>query len=99
MHRQMREVGERHACRADIAGEMIDLLVRQLEEFIDQAEFVHQLERRGMHDIAAEIAQEVGVLFENGDRDAGARQQKAEHHAGRPAAGHAARRFDRGFHS
>ena len=50
-----------------------------------------------MHDIAAEIAQEVGVLFENGDSDAGARQQKAEHHAGRPAAGNAARRFDRGF--
>ena len=36
-----------------------------------------------MDGVAAEVAQEVGVLLEHHDIDAGARQQIAEHHAGR----------------
>ena len=50
-----------------------------LQELVEQAELVHQLERRGMDGVAAEIAQEVGVLLEHDDVDAGARQQEAEH--------------------
>ena len=65
------------------------LLMRQLEEFVEQAEFVDQLERRGMDGVAAEVAQEVLVLFQHDHVDAGPRQQEAEHHAGRPAAGDA----------
>ena len=75
--------------------DVVDLLMRQLEELVEQAELVHHLQRRGMHGVAAEIAQEVGVLFQHRHRDAGARQQKAEHHAGRPAAGDAAGGLDR----
>ena len=45
-----------------------------------------------MDRVAAEVAQEVGVLLEHHDVDAGARQQQAEHHAGRPAADDAAAR-------
>ena len=39
------------------------------------------LEGRGMNGVAAKVAQEVGVLLEHDDVDAGARQQEAEHHA------------------
>ena len=43
-----------------------------------------------MHRVAAKVAQEVAVLLEHHHIDAGAREQEAEHHAGRPAAGYAA---------
>jgi hypothetical protein len=44
-----------------------------------------------MHGVTAKIAQEIGVFFEHHNIDAGARQQIAEHDAGRPAAHHTAR--------
>ena len=47
-----------------------------------------------MDGVAAEIAQEVGMLFEHGDMHASARQQEAKHHPGRAAADHATCRFD-----
>jgi hypothetical protein len=37
--------------------------------------------------VSAEVAEEVGVFFEHGDCHAGTRQELAQHHAGRPAAG------------
>ena len=49
-----------------------------------------------MHSIAAEIAQEIGVLFDNDDSNASARQQEAKHHPGGSTAGNAALCFDRG---
>ena len=74
---------------------VVDLGMRQLEELVEQAELAHQLEGRGMNGVAAEVAQEVAVLLQHDDVDAGARQQKTEHHPGRPAAGNAALRGDR----
>jgi hypothetical protein len=62
------------------------------------AELVHHLEGRGMHGVAAEVAQEVGVLLQHHDRHPGAGQQEAQHHARRPAAGDAAPRPDRISH-
>ena len=58
--------------------------MRQFQEVVDQPEFVHHLQRGGMHGVAAKIAEEVGVLFQHHDVDAGASEQVAEHHA-RPA--------------
>src|SRR5215831_2144408 len=69
---------------------MLHFLVRQLEERVQQAELVDHLERGRVDGVAAEVAQEVGVLLEHHDRDAGARQQETEHHAGGSAAGDAA---------
>ena len=41
----------------------------------------------GMNRVAAKIAEEVGVLLQHHDMNAGARQQKSEHHpAGPPPA-------------
>ena len=70
--------------------DLAHLLMRQLQELIEQAKLVHDLERRGMDGVAAEVAQEVGVLLQHHDIDAGAGEQIAEHHAGRPASGDAA---------
>ena len=92
--RQMAEVHHRDALGADLEGQARHLLVRHLEEFVEQAELVHQLERRGMNGVAAEVAEEILVLLQHDDVDAGAGEQKAEHHAGRPAAGDAAARGD-----
>ncbi len=58
-------------------------------------EFEHQFERRRMNRVAAEIAEEIGVLLQHHDMNAGARQQESEHHPGGAAAGDAALRRDR----
>ena len=47
---------------------------------------VEDLHRRGMDRVAAEIAEEVGMLFEDADLAAGAGEQQAGHHARGPAA-------------
>jgi hypothetical protein len=39
-----------------------------------------------MYRVAAEVAQEIGVLFEHENIDSGARQQQSQHHPGRAAA-------------
>jgi hypothetical protein len=43
-----------------------------------------------MHGIASEIAQEISMLFQHDDGNAGAREQEAQHHPGGSAAGDAA---------
>ena len=92
MRRQMREIGEGHALVADLTRERAHLLMRALQEIVENAELVHDLERRGMNGVAAEIAQKIGVLLQHHDVDAGAGQQEAQHHAGGTAAGNGALR-------
>ena len=41
-----------------------------------------------MDRVAAEVAQEIAVLFKHQNLDAGAREKIAAHHAGRTAADH-----------
>ena len=66
---------------------VLDLGVRQLEEVLQQPQLMHDLQGRGMHRVAAEIAQEVLVLFQHRHIHPGAGQKIAQHHAGRAAAG------------
>ena len=49
------------------------------KKVVEQAELAHDVEGRGMDGVAAKVAQEVGMLLEHDDVDAGARQQEAEH--------------------
>ena len=84
------EVGHVEALAADDGGEAGDLGVGELEKAVEEAEFVEELEGGGMDGVAAEVAEEVGVLFEDGDGDAGAGEQVAEHHACRTSADDAA---------
>ena len=88
--RQAREIADRGARLAEHALHAIDLLVRQAQELVEKSQFLHDVERRGMDRVAAKVAQEIGVLLEHHDVDAGARQQKSQHHPRRPAAGDAA---------
>ena len=71
----------------------LQALMRQLEEAINEAELIHHLERRGMHGVAAKITEEIGVLLQHHDIDAGTSEQIAKHHAGRSAADDAAADF------
>ena len=68
----------------DIAG--ANAGVGQLEEFLQQAQLMHHLEGGGMYRVAAEIAQEVLVLFQHRDVHPGPGQQIAAHHPGRATA-------------
>ena len=90
VRRQMAEIHHLKVFGADLGGQRFDLLMRQFQELVEQAEFVHQLERRRMDRIAAEVAEEIGVLLQHHDANAGARQQESKHHPGRAAAGDAA---------
>ena len=67
---------------ADDGGEAGDLGVRELQEAFEEAELVEELEGGGVDGVAAEVAEEVFVLFEDGDGDAGAGEEEAEHDAG-----------------
>ena len=95
MRWQMAKIDHLNVFGADLRGQRFDLLMRQLQELVDQAEFEHQFERRRMNRVAAEIAEEIGVLLQHHDMNAGARQQESEHHPGGAAAGDAALRRDR----
>ena len=88
----MAEIHERIFPTAEERADGGGFLVRQLEKPVEQTELAHHLEGRWMNGIAAEVPQEIGVLLEHHDVDAGARQQQAEHEPARPATDDAATR-------
>jgi hypothetical protein len=47
--------------------------VRQLEQFVQQAELAHHFERGRMNRVAAKVAQKIGVFFQYDHLDSGAR--------------------------
>jgi hypothetical protein len=63
--------------------------VWQLEELIEQAEFVNELEGGWMHGIAAKVAEKIRMLLQNDNAYPGARQEKSKHHSRRSTAGDA----------
>ena len=87
MGRQMGEVGDLDHVIPDLRAELAHLLVRPFQEFIEHAELVQDLQRRGVDRVAAEIAEEILMLLQDDHVDAGAREQIAEHHTGGTAAG------------
>ena len=84
------EIRDPHLFSAEHSLHPLQALMRQPQKAFDQPEFVHYLQRRGMHGVAAKIAKEVRMLLQHHDIDAGAAEQIAQHHAGRPAADDAA---------
>jgi hypothetical protein len=70
------------------------LVVRKLQEFVEEAKLVHHFERGGVDGIAAKIAQKIGMLLEDQDFNARAREKVRQDHSGRPSAGDAAARVD-----
>ena len=57
----------------------------ELQEVVEGAQLVHQLERRGMDGVPAEVAQKVRLLLQHEHVDTRAREQVAQHHARRTA--------------
>src|SRR2546430_13473345 len=58
-------------------------------EFVEQAELIEDLQRRGMDGVAAKIAKEIGVFLKDFHADARSGQQEPEHHACRSGTGDA----------
>jgi len=86
MSRKMSEVAHYDRFLADLSPQFARLLMGALQKLFQDSKLIHQLQRGGMNGVAPKVAQKVSVLFEDDDLDARARQQKAEHHSGRPAA-------------
>ena len=55
-------------------------LVGQPKKFLEQSELMQEFEGGRMNGVAAEIAVEIGVFFQNNNIHSGARQEIAGHH-------------------
>ena len=84
----MREISERETGIADLSAELADFLVGQLEEVVEYAELVENLECGWMNGVAAKVAKEIGVFLEYANGNAGACEEKAQHHTRRASASH-----------
>ena len=83
---QVREVREWEIEAREIRIQPSHFLVRMPEEVVEQSQFVHNFERGRVDGVATKVAQEVRVLLQHNDIDAGTSEEEAEHHPGRPAA-------------
>ncbi len=92
-HRQMGHVGDRDGRVAELAREVREPVMRQLQKVVEQAKLVHHVQGGGVNRVAAKIAQKVAMLFQDDNAHAGARQQEAQHHTRRAAAGDATLRL------
>ena len=75
----MAEIRDGKLAVADPRRELIGLAVRQAQERVQETQFMHDLQCGRMDRVAAEIAQEIAVLFQHDDIDAGAGEQKPRH--------------------
>src|SRR6201999_4660921 len=72
----------------------IDILAGESRELFGQTEVRQKLPGARMHSVTAEVAHEVGMLFQYLHRHPRTGEQQTEHHAGRSAADdHACRRI------
>ena len=89
------EVCEGELGAADEEAEAVDLLMGDAQELVEEAKLVEDVEGRGVDSIATEVAEEVLVLFEDGDVDSDAGEEEAEDDAGGASADDAAGRAKR----
>ena len=90
--RQPAEVAELDGPAVELHRGPVEAALGERGEPRSEAELVEQGQRGGVHGVAAEVAQEVGVLLQDGHRDAGAGEQQAQDHPGGAAADHEAGR-------
>jgi hypothetical protein len=69
--RNAAEVKDLHEIVADRGLDLLDQPVWDLRELRAQAELIEQGQCGGMDGVAAEVAQEVAVFLQHGDRDDG----------------------------
>src|SRR5438477_10726839 len=94
----MREVRYFDKLVSDLRAKCADFLVRALQELVEQPQLVHDLQGRGVDRIAAEVPQEIGMLFEDQNRNPGSGKKEPEHHTCRSAACDAAADRNLGTH-
>lgn len=97
--RQMSEVGHRQFGAVPAEGDVRGIGVRASEELVEEAEFTQQFLGRRVDGVAAEVAEEVGVLLDHRDVDALAHEEQSEHEAGGAAAHDDAIGVDAGVHA
>src|SRR5271155_3308001 len=95
----MTKIREGDRVGADLTGKLAHLLMRAFQQLIEDAEFIHDIERGWMNRVAAEIAQEIRMLLKNAHVHAHARQEKSQDHAGGSASRNATTRLDRLVHA
>src|SRR6516164_3661866 len=78
----MREICDGHTLVADLAAELLQILVWQFKKVFKQAKFVHDFERRGVNGVAAKVTEEVRVLLQHDNLDASTGEKEPEHHSG-----------------
>jgi hypothetical protein len=83
---QPTEVGEGDRSALHVDCDPAQLGVGEPKELVEPPEFRHHLEGRGVHRVATEVPQEVGVLLEDHDIHALPGQQDSQHHPGRSTA-------------
>jgi hypothetical protein len=87
----MREIGEHNAVLADQPYELAQLLMRPLEELVQQVKLGHDLEGGGMDGCRPGRSRRKSTCFSSTMTSMPARcEQIAEHHAGGSASGHTA---------
>ena len=84
--RELGEISDRHDLPINDTAQFSNFLMRLFQEFIEQPKLVHQLQRGGMNGVAAEIAIEISMRFQDSHIHAGACEQVTGHHTRRPAA-------------
>jgi len=65
MRWEMGEIRDFNKSISDLRAERWYFLMGALQKFLQEAELMHDLQRRGMNGIPAKIAQEICVLLEN----------------------------------
>ncbi len=88
--RQAGEIRQLDVAPGDFGVQGLRTLVRQRQQFVEQAQLVHDFQRRRVNGVTAKIAQEVGVLLQHRHIDPRPRQQIAEHQPGGAASHDAA---------
>jgi hypothetical protein len=99
MGRQMAEIRNGHGFRTNLARKLADFLMRTLQKLVQNPEFVHDFEGRGVNGVSAKITQEVGVFFEHHNIHAGPGKKESQHDAGRTTSGDATTGLDRVIHA
>ena len=75
--RDVLEIGPLECEAAECAASRSNLAIRQLQEIVEQTEFVQDLHRRRMNGVAAKIPQEIAMFLEDGNPHPGVHEQIA----------------------
>ena len=88
MYRQVLEMPDDQVVISDLQRHLPHGRMWKCEELVQQSKLVHHFKSRGMDGIAAEITQEVRVLFQHKHVASCPREQQAGHHSSGSAADH-----------